>query len=390
MEPDKKAALFGEKLSSILNYGALNAAMGIGYASGAFEALAQFDAPASCDDIAAAAGLDARYLLEWLGVMVSGGIVEVSVEDGQHAAMTLGAGTEDASAENRFFQEDMDDEPEKEELFFLPKEYVPFLTHRGGSQNLGVYTQEIPLLSRCVLQDITQGMRTGEGVGYHRYKPFYSFMEQLSHAKDESVLMEAFLPSVENGELVQRLTQGIHVCDVGCGDGVTVLRMAQAFPKSQFVGFDIDEGCIERAEVKVSELGLSNAQFVVQDAANEVMESNLYDYVMAFDSIHDQTRPFEALKNIQTMLKDGGIFSMVDIAAESSVAGNKEHPMGAFLYTVSLMHCMPVGLVDNGMGLGMMWGRQQAVTLCSAAGFSDVAVLDIPGDGFNAHYLCRK
>lgn len=35
------------------------------------------------------------------------------------------------------------------------------------------------------------------------------------------------------------------------------------------------------------------------------------------------------------------------------------HSMGAFLYTVSLMHCMPVGLVDGGAGLGMMWGREK-------------------------------
>ena len=64
--------------------------------------------------------------------------------------------------------------------------------------------------------------------------------------------------------------------------------------------------------------------------------------------------------------------------------------MGPFLYTVSLMHCMPVGLVGGGAGLGMMWGRQKAVQMLNEAGFKTVQVLDIPEDPFNLHFLCRK
>jgi hypothetical protein len=81
---------------------------------------------------------------------------------------------------------------------------------------------------------------------------------------------------------------------------------------------------------------------------------------------------------------------MVDIAARSNLADNLDHPMGPFLYTVSLMHCMPVGLVDGGPGLGMMWGREKAVALLKEAGFEKVQVLEIPEDSFNLHYLSRK
>ncbi|HKK09461.1 MAG TPA: hypothetical protein VJ939_01435, partial [Bacteroidales bacterium] len=85
----------------------------------------------------------------------------------------------------------------------------------------------------------------------------------------------------------------------------------------------------------------------------------------------------------------GGMFSMVDIDAASDPAGNLDHPMGPFLYTVSLMHCMPVGLSENGMGLGMMWGRDQAVSLLTQAGFINIQVLEMEHDPFNVHYLCR-
>jgi hypothetical protein len=80
---------------------------------------------------------------------------------------------------------------------------------------------------------------------------------------------------------------------------------------------------------------------------------------------------------------------MIDIAANSDPIANADHPMGAFLYTVSLMHCMPVGRVNGGLGLGMMWGRQQAVDLLEAAGFDQVEVSPFPNDDFNLHYQCR-
>jgi hypothetical protein len=90
------------------------------------------------------------------------------------------------------------------------------------------------------------------------------------------------------------------------------------------------------------------------------------------------------------MLKPGGILSMVDIAANSRLSENMNHPMGVFLYTVSLMHCLPVGLVDNGAGLGMMWGRQQAVEILTRAGFTEIKVREIPNDPFNVHFEAWK
>ena len=42
------------------------------------------------------------------------------------------------------------------------------------------------------------------------------------------------------------------------------------------------------------------------------------------------------------MLKPDGLFSMIDIKAGSRITDNMDHPMAPFLYTVSLMHCMPI------------------------------------------------
>jgi len=79
----------------------------------------------------------------------------------------------------------------------------------------------------------------------------------------------------------------------------------------------------------------------------------------------------------------------IGLKAGSRITDNMDHPMAPFLYTVSLLHCMPVGLNDKGRGLGMMWGRQQALKLLDQAGFRHVTAREIPNDPFNLHFQCR-
>jgi len=280
-----------------------------------------------------------------------------------------------------------------QDLFYLPKAHADVITRRSGNANLGVYTQEIPLLTASVYDAVADGFRTGQGISYDHYPRFQRFMGQLADAKHNQVLVDLFLPSVEKGKMVEKLNRGISVCDLGCAEGVALILMAEAFPNSRFVGLDISEAILEKAEVNARAKGLRNITFLKEDAAlleDQRLLHKTFDYVTAFDAIHDQTRPLEALKGVFTILKDGGVFSMVDIAAASELSRNMDHPMSMFLYTVSLMHCMPVGLVDGGAGLGMMWGREKAVSMLKKSGFDQVSVEEIPEDPFNLHFFCRK
>ncbi len=360
---DEKKRRFAARMTDILNYGALNLAMGIGYRLGLFDGLDALDRPAPSATIAAQTGLALRYVEEWLGVMVSAGVVEIN----HHA--------------------------DGDVLYALPPEHGDLLARRSGSDNLGVYTQEIPLLTQCALEKVVEGFRTGQGVPYEYYPRFQQFMGQLADAKHRQVLVDVFLPSVEGGALVQRLQSGIRVCDLGCAEGLVPVLMAEAFPRGEFTGIDISAEALEKARAVAARRGLANIRFEQRDAAGLAGAHDLaatFDYVTAFDAIHDQTRPLEALKGVYALLKPGGVFSMVDIAAGSGIEANRDHPMGPFLYTVSLMHCLPVGLVNGGTGLGMMWGREKAVALLQEAGFDDVQVEAIPQDAFNLHYFCRK
>jgi ubiquinone/menaquinone biosynthesis C-methylase UbiE len=337
--------------------------MAIGYRTGLFDAMDEFDSPQPVDSIAKKAGLNSRYITEWLGIMVTGRIVELL--------------------------QSADGIP----LFSLPKHRADVITRRAGESNLGVYTQEIPLLTAAALEPVIQGFKTGAGVSYDHYPDFQQFMSQLANAKHQRVLVTEFLPAVDRGRLVKRLQNGIRVCDLGCAEGVAVRLMAEAFPRSRFVGIDISEEAIAAARKETRHQQLRNLEFKVLDAArlrdSHTLQAS-FDYVTAFDAIHDQTHPLDALRGIHHILAPEGRFSMVDIAAQSDLVDNLDHPMGPFLYTVSLMHCMPVGLVDGGAGLGMMWGRQQAVRMLEKAGFQSVEEQEIPNDPFNFHFFCRK
>ncbi len=353
---------FEQKMTDILNYGALNLAMAIGYKNRIFDVLQDLDKPATLDEIAEASGLSKRYLKEWLAIMVTGGIVELQSAGG------------------------------REDAYFLPPEHASFLARKSNGTNLGVYTQEIPLLTSCAMDSVNKGFETGEGISFSKYPDFQQFMSQLADAKHEQILVEKFLPSVENGKLVERLTSGIRVCDLGCGQGVALNLMARAFPESEFTGIDNHEPALARGRQQAAKNGLANVVYRNMDAAAICGNKDFYqkfDYICAFDAIHDQSHPLEALKGIRYMLVPGGLFSMIDIKASTVLAENMDHPMGPFLYTVSLMHCMPIGLNDNGTGLGMMWGRQKARDMLKQAGFEHVEILDMEYDGFNLHYLCR-
>lgn len=353
---------FSQTMVDVLNFGAVNLAMAIGYRTGLFDVLDTLDRPHPIELIAEKSGLNARYVQEWMGIMASAGIIELSEQNGEN-------------------------------LFYLPKEHGDWLTRRAGSSNLGVYTQEIPLLATLAMESVIEGFYTGKGVGYECYPRFQAFMSGLAEAKHRQVLIHQFLPTVQNGRILELLSRGIRVCDLGCGEGVATILMAEAFPGSRFLGLDISRDAISDAREAAERKGLDNIRFVVADAAtmkDTTDPSEMFDYVTAFDSIHDQTQPLETLKGIHGILAPGGVFSMVDIAARTNLRDNLDHSMAPFLYTVSLMHCLPVGLMDGGAGLGMMWGRERAEGMLKEAGFQHVEILEMEHDPFNLHFCCRK
>jgi SAM-dependent methyltransferase len=348
-----RAEAFAGRLVQAMNDASLMLMTAIGHRTGLFDSM-RGQAPATAEAIAGRARLHPRYVREWLGAMVTSGVVEIDE-----------TGTQ----------------------FVLPDEHAAFLTREAGRDNLAAYGQYISLLGG-VEDDIVECFRRGGGVPYDRFPRFHALM-----AEDETVvssLESHVLPLVPG--LAGRLAGGIRVLDAGCGSGRALLRLAQLFPASTFVGYDLSREAVAAGRRQAEAGGLGNVAFAARDLSDfdTTAEPEAFDLVTTFDAVHDQARPLALLRGIHRSLRRDGVYLMQDIRAATNVRGNVGHPFGTFLYTVSTMHCMTVSLAQGGEGLGAMWGEEKTREYLATAGFGAVETHAFDHDPLNNWYVVRK
>jgi 2-polyprenyl-3-methyl-5-hydroxy-6-metoxy-1,4-benzoquinol methylase len=347
-----KAEAFSDRFFAALNGSSVMMMISIGHRTGLFDAMDGRNW-STLQQIAEAAGLNDRYVREWLGAMVTGEVVEYE-PTGQR--------------------------------YRLPAEHARWLTRRATPENLSVTAQWISVLG-CVETRIVEKFRTGGGLHYDCFERFHETMAEQSAQTIVGALQDHILPLSKG--LADQLQKGIAVLDVGCGFGRAVCSMAKAFPASTFTGYDLCEDAIEAASSLALEQGLDNATFVARDITR-LAEPDRYDLVTAFDIVHDQKDPATVLRNTYSVLKVGGTFLMQDIAGSSYLENNLDHPIGPFGYTVSTMHCMTVSLAQGGAGLGTMWGEELAEEMLTDAGFSELVKHKLPHDPLNVYYVMKK
>ena len=347
-----RADAFADRLVETLNHGALTLMISVGHRTGLFDAMADSQ-PRSSTMLADRAGLDERYVREWLGAMTTGRIVDHDPETGN---------------------------------YLLPDEHASFLSRKSAADNIAVFAQYIPLLG-SVEDDIVACFSDGGGVPYDRFPRFHEVMAEDSGQSVLSSLFEHILPLVPG--LEDRLEQGIEVLDLGCGQGLALRALAERFPRSRFTGYDLSVQAVDEARSMAE--GLTNLRFEARDLSDfdASAEPAAFDLVTTFDAVHDQARPRALLAGIRRTLAPGGVYLMQDIHASSDVANNLDHPLGTLLYTVSTMHCMTVSLAQDGEGLGAMWGRELAEALLREAGFDAVEVHRLDHDIQNDYYVVR-
>jgi 2-polyprenyl-3-methyl-5-hydroxy-6-metoxy-1,4-benzoquinol methylase len=348
----ERAEAFAERLMDVLNGGAVALMTSIGHRTGLFDTMAVLP-PSTSQQVAAAAGLNERYVREWLGAIVVGGFVEYDPQD---------------------------------ETYHLPQEHAAFLTRAASPNNIAVTTQFIPLLG-SVEDGIVESFEHGGGLPYSAFPRFHEVMAEDSGQTVLPALTDHILPLVPG--LAERLEEGIDVLDVGCGSGRALNLMARKFPNSRFLGYDFSKEAIAHAHAEAGEHGTTNVRFEVKDVA-ALDEEASYDLITTFDAVHDQADPAAVLKGIAEALRPGGVYLMQDIAGSSHVHNNLDHPIGPFLYTVSTMHCMTVSLAQGGEGLGTMWGEEKAREMLAEAGFTKVETKQLPHDIFNNYFIITK
>ncbi len=347
----RRADAFAEQVLGILNGGALALMLSLGHRAGLFDGMRRLDF-ATSGAIAEAAGLQERYVREWLGAMVTSGIVEY-----------------DASARS----------------YRLPPEHAAALCRETSSHNLAATAQWIPLLAR-VEDEVLTCFERGGGVPYASYDRFHQVMAEDSDHTVVAALFDGVLSLVPG--LAEALERGLDVLDVGCGSGRILHVLAKRFPASRFTGYELSAEAVADARAGAADLGLRNTHFEVRDVADLAIERS-FDLVTAFDAIHDQARPETALRVIATALREDGVFLMQETRASSRVEEDAQLPLAPFSYTVSCLHCMTVSLAAGGAGLGAMWGTETARRMLEDAGFTKLEVHTLPGDLLNQYTVAR-
>jgi SAM-dependent methyltransferase len=71
------------------------------------------------------------------------------------------------------------------------------------------------------------------------------------------------------------------VLEIACGDGANLVPMACSLPASEFVGFDLAAGPIERGRELAGRLGLTNVALAQQDLADLPADAGAFDYIIA-------------------------------------------------------------------------------------------------------------
>jgi SAM-dependent methyltransferase len=182
-------------------------------------------------------------------------------------------------------------------------------------------------------------------------------------------LVPEWIPALEGVQ--EKLERGATVADVGCGHGASTILMAQAFPNSEFFGFDYHDASIEQARVRATEAGLSD-RIAFQVAPAKSFPGEGYDLVCVFDCLHDMGDPLGAAKHIHDVLAPGGTWMIVEPYAKDSVEENL-NPVGRTFYGASTVICTPASLAQEvGLALGAQAGEAQLASLIKEAGFSQV------------------
>ncbi len=214
---------------------------------------------------------------------------------------------------------------------------------------------------------ITEAARSGVGVGWHEHNDdVFHGCERFFRPGYNAHLVAEWLPALDG--VVTKLEAGGAVADVGCGHGSSTVLMAQAFPKSTFVGSDYHAGSIETARERATAAGLGERVRFESTSAAE-LTGGPFDLVTMFDCLHDMGDPVGAARSVRAALAPDGVWMIVEPNAGDRVEDNL-NPVGRAYYGFSTLLCTPASLSQEvGLALGAQAGEARIGDVVRAGGF---------------------
>ncbi len=347
--------------------GAVTAGMiHLGDKLGLYATLAAADEPITTSELADRTGLDERWVREWAYNQAAAKLISV-----------------DAAPQSSPQPED-----HGERFWLTPEAAAVLASPDHPAFGMGMF-HRFPQ-TMAALDHMPESFRTGVGHDYDSHGPEGAVgIERSFEPWNRHHLIPTVLPALDG--IVDRLEAGITVADIGCGAGGAVLLMADAFPNSRFVGYDISRHALERAEHRRREEGADNVRFL--DPRDEPLPSDQsVDFITTFDCIHDMTHPQEMIDSIASALAPDGTWLLVDIKGRETFAENVEkNPMAPLMYGISVLSCMSSALSEpGGAGLGTLGlPERRAREMAAAAGLGTFRTLGVE-HSVNSFYEVRR
>ena len=305
----------------------------VGDQLGLYKALAE-GPPATADELARRTETDPRYLREWLSAQAASGYVSY---DPASQCFSLS----------------------EEQAFALAEEGSPAFIP-GAFQVCVDQFKSIPKM--------TQALRTGLGIGWHEHDPaLFNGTERFFRPGYAANLVANWLPALDG--MVAKLEAGASVADIGCGHGASTLIMAEAYPKSRFVGYDYHAPSVEHARAAAQKAGLAErARFEVASAQD--FPGSGYDLVAMFDCLHDMGDPAGASAHVRSSLAADGVWLIVEPFAGDRLEDNI-NPIGRIFYSASSFICTPASRAQKGARcLGAQAGEARIREVVTEGGFT--------------------
>ena len=332
VDEDRLNALLGQ---AVVEFGATaNAALVvIGDRLGLYRELAAAG-PLSSSELAQRTGTAERYVREWLNAQAASGWVDYD-EAGARYSMS-----------------------QEQALMFADPDSPAFV---GGAFQIALGSAE----SR---EHIARAFGTGAGFGWHEHNhDVFEGCRRFFEPGYRANIVQSWIPALDG--VHDRLVAGGRVADVGCGEGVSAIVIAQGYPHVTVEGSDLHEGSIAEATRLAAEAGVSDRVSFSVAAADALPEAG-YDLVTSFDCLHDMGDPVGAARHVRESLADDGTWMIVEPRAGDSVPENL-NPVGRAYYGFSTLLCTPASLSQEvGLALGAQAGEARIRDVVTSGGFT--------------------
>lgn len=333
LNQDKLEALQGKVMGDVA--GAVGLLMSyIGDQSGVYQTLDRIG-PCNHEELATHAGVDARYLREWLSANAAAGYINYHPDTDEFSL--------DPEQSAVFAQ---DDEPTCMQGFF--------------QAIVGQYATH---------ETAVEVFRSGRGRAWNEHHPCcFCGTDRFFRPGYQVNLVDSWIPALDG--VAAKLDAGAKVADIGCGYGSSTILMAQRYPNTQVYGFDFHGPSIDEARRRATEAGVTNAHFEV--CAAKDIASGDFDLACIFDALHDMGDPVGAAKHVKDVLKPDGTFMVVEPAAADELKDNL-NLLSAVFYGFSTIVCVPTSKAQEvGLGLGAQAGEKRLTDIFKQAGFSRI------------------